>query len=308
MPEAADEKAKLRGELLAALAYFDLFDYPLTAPELRRWRWGGSGGAPALSDTLAALDDPAVGESGGYYFLAGRQGNVGVRQRRYRLAERKFRLARRFARWASLLPSVRLIAVCNSLALSNADRDSDIDLFLVCRPGTLWATRLFIVGVLKLLGLRPTRDRHADRFCLSFFLSESALDISRLALPDGDVYLPYWVATLVPVFDAGGVMDRFLDANAWIRRDLPGAGGREMGRRRDLAAARARGRALLAFLRAADAPARRLQISRLPEAVARLANLDSRVVVSDDILKFHVTDRREAYQRLFLERRIALGL
>ncbi len=298
---------KLRNELLAALAYFDLFDYPLTAAELRRWRWCGDEAAPGLSEVLAALNDPAVGESGGYYFLAGRGATVAVRQRRYRLAERKFRLARRFARWARLLPSVRLIAVCNSLALSNADSASDIDLFLVCRPGTLWATRLLIVGALKLFNLRPTRDRHADRFCLSFFLSESSPDISGLALPGGDVYLPYWIASLVPVFDAGGVMDKFLEANAWVRERLPGAPARSAGPRRALPS-RSAAAPLLSALRAADAPARRIQLRRLPADAARLANLDSRVVVSDDLLKFHVTDRREYYQRLFAERLRALQL
>ena len=44
--------------------------------------------------------------------------------------------------------------------------------------------------------------------------------------------------------------------------------------------------------------------------VVTLTTGDPHIVelVSDDILKFHVTDRREAYQRLFLERLRALGL
>lgn len=308
MPVA--QKTDVRDSLLAALAFFDIFNYPLTLAEIRRWRYDASGRADAqvgAGELLGLLSGPPLASAQGYYFLSGRESTVAARQRHYRLAENKFRKARRLARLARLLPSVRLIAVCNSLALSNASQDSDIDLFIICRPGTLWATRLIIAGALHLFGLRPDGDRQEDTFCVSFFLSENDMDISRLALPGGDVYLPYWIASLVPVYDAGGVLESFFAANGWIRKRLPGVCTPGGSGRRGLPPPRWNGW-LLPLLQAGDRAARRFQERRFPREIADLANRDTRVVVSDSVLKFHVNDRRAVFQKAFQERCLALGI
>src|SRR5688572_17855600 len=216
----------LRRSLAATLAYFDLFDYPLTLSELMRHRYRLPDEPPraawSASDALAALDDAAFGTKDGHWFLSGREATVDTRARRFRLAERKLARARRVASFLRYLPSVRLIAVCNSLAIANADVESDIDLFVVARPGTLWATRFAVVSALALLGLRPNDRSHADKVCMSFFVSEECTDLSRCALAPEDTYLRYWIATLLPLYDAGGAYDRFVGANAWVADRLPG--------------------------------------------------------------------------------------
>lgn len=294
----------LRRSLAATLAYFDLFDYPLTLGELMRYRYRfpdePSGAAWSAADALAALDDAAFGTKNGHWFLAGRDAIVETRARRFRLAERKLARARRVTSFLRFLPSVRLIAVCNSLAIANADVESDIDLFVVTRPGTLWATRFAVVSALALLGLRPSDRSHADKVCMSFFVSETCADLSRCALAPDDTYLRYWIATLLPLYDAGGAYGRFVSKNSWVADRLPGF------RASDVAAAVPRPprwtRALAPLIAALERPARRFQMRAFPHEIVRLANLDSRVMVSDDILKFHVNDRRQEYERRFRER------
>lgn len=290
----------LRRPLLAALAFFDLFDYPLTLAELRRCRYGGSD-AP-LSACAEALGAAGAEERDGYFFLPGRRAIVETRKRRYRLAEKKFAKAARAARFLRVLPSVRLVAVCNSLAFSNADDESDIDLFVVTAAKTAWATRFLVVGALKLFGLRPDAGSRADKLCMSFFLSEDALDIGRLALPGGDTYLHYWIAGLYPIYDAGGIMEKFFAANSWIRRRLPAATPVRVSPLRLVPPAPRASRAFLAPLRAFEPAAKRLQRAGFPEKIRAMANLDSRVVITDDILKFHVNDRRADFEKRFQER------
>src|SRR5512141_1035817 len=115
----------LRRSLLATLAYFDLSDYPLTLTELKRYRYrfpeDRADEKRPLADMLAALEAVGARTREGYWFLPGREAIVATRQRRYRLAEAKFRKARVVARFLRLLPPVRMVAVCNSLAVSNAD-------------------------------------------------------------------------------------------------------------------------------------------------------------------------------------------
>lgn len=299
--------ADLQKSLAAALAYFDVFNFPLTLPELRRFRGLPDSedrefADPTFSDILEALKGLQVGEKDGFYHLAGREQAVEERRLRYRLADRKFRRARRFARFLSWLPSVRLVAVCNSLSLAHAADGSDIDLFIVARPGTVWATRLIAAGVLAVLGLRPEQDNERDRLCLSFLVSEKALDLSGLRLPTDDAYLPYWVATLLPLYDADGTLKRLFAANSWIRRRIPGIRLQDYALGRRLEPRRSPFAALLPVFRALDAPARRVQDRVFPDRIRQMMNRDSRVVVNDDTLKFHVDDRREAVTREFRER------
>lgn len=292
----------LRRSLAATLAYFDLFDYPLTLAELMRHRYrfpDEPASSPwSAADVLAALDDVAFGTKDGHWFLAGREAVVETRARRFRLAERKLARARRVAAFLRLLPSVRMVAICNSLAIANEDVESDIDLFVVARPRTLWVTRFAVVSVLALLGLRPDDRSHADKVCMSFFVSEDCMDLSRCAFAPDDTYLRYWIATLQPVHDADGTFGRFVAANAWVKDRLPGYRAADA-----VCASPSPWAAWLAPLVAAlERPARRFQMRAFPSDIVRLANLDSRVMVSDDILKFHVNDRREEYERLFRER------
>jgi predicted nucleotidyltransferase len=304
---------RLRNSLLATLAYFDLFEYPLTLAELLRFRLlprdAASAGPCRASDALSALaDDSAFGHRDGFWFLAGREKNVETRRRRFRLAEAKRARARKVTAFLRLLPSVRMVAICNSLAIANADTESDIDLFVICRPATLWITRLLVVSVLAAFGLRPDERTHADRVCMSFFVSEAAADLSRFALAPDDTYLRYWIATLDTTYDDGGAFENFLRVNAWIHERLPAIDSQRGEREARSAEDGASRRAFLFLLKRLDGTARRLQMRMFPKAITAVANLDSRVVISDDALKFHVVDRRAEYERRFRERLRELGI
>ncbi len=300
---------QLRNSLLATLAFFDLFDYPLTFAELLRHRYRLEGEraneAWNASDVLDALKDEAFGQKDGFWFLAGREAVAGTRQRRFRLSAKKQSRARRVAAFLRHLPSVRMVAVCNSLAIANADHESDIDLFVVCAVGTLWSTRLLVVGALAVLGLRPTERTHADKVCMSFFVSEKSLDLSSYALQPNDTYLRYWIATLVPMYDANSTYARFMNANAWTHDILPGTRPDSASVTTEVPRWTA---PLFPVLRAIDAPSRRLQMKKFPSQIVSMANIDSRVVISDDVLKFHVGDRRAEFERRFREKLVELGI
>ncbi|MFC1702865.1 hypothetical protein ACFLZO_00170 [Patescibacteria group bacterium] len=295
----------LRDAVAATLTYFDLFDYPLTLQELRRYlyRYPHEGDiAPTTTDLLRTLEDPAFGSMSGFYFLVGRSGIVAVRQKRFRMAERKYRRALAFARVTRFLPSVRLISVCNSLAISNAGDKSDIDMFLVVRPGTVWATRLLVAGTLSLLRLRPTKTRHADMFCISFYVSETNMNLASVALPDGDMYLRYWIASLIPIYDTGDMMRTLVEANRDLLSDIPAVRGEQIPTARMVPLAPRWMSFLLPFLRLIEPLARWFQMRKFPESIRAKANRDSRVRISDDMLKFHVNDRRSYFEEEFSKR------
>jgi hypothetical protein len=301
--------AGVRAATLSALAFFDQLDHPLTLLELHRLRYAPGGARETtVADVLAVTTDPRIGTKDGLYFLAGREELVERRLRGYRLAEPKFRKAASAVRWLRRLPSVRMIAVCNSLAMSVPDDRSDIDLFMVVRPGFLWITRLLAAGFLALTGRRPKGERHADTICLSFLVSERALDLRPLALPGGDTYLAYWTATLLPMYDPHDVLGEVRRRNGWVQDLLPGTRAAEPVSSRIVPLSRADFRPLLPVLRALEAAARRFQIARFPERIRAIMNRDTRVVVTDHVLKFHVDDARAAFERGFRERLTSLNV
>jgi hypothetical protein len=96
-------------------------------------------------------------------------------------------------------------------------------------------------------------------------------------------------------------MRSFIAANDWIRDELPGAEPAAPAHRRLVGSRRGLGW-LLPLLRRADGWAKRRQLLWFPPQIREQANLDSRVVVADHILKFHIDDRRASYERQFRER------
>ena len=220
------------GQKTSALAFFGIFKTPITSIEAWRWHHCPDGQSVRFTEILGCLDGRCRSRYGLFRLPKSGPGNRGaepeieLRWRRYRLAEGKFRRAVRFARLARLLPSVRLVAVGNSLAWSSAEGDSDIDMFVVAAPGTVWLTRFVLGSALALTGLRPTPTVQKDRICLSFLVSQDSLDLSGLRTGKDDVYLTYWLAGLVPLYDAGGVMSGLWAANWRLRSALPSAGSR----------------------------------------------------------------------------------
>ncbi|MFA6918119.1 MAG: hypothetical protein WC285_04815, partial [Candidatus Gracilibacteria bacterium] len=107
-----------------------------------------------------------------------------------------------------------MVAVCNNLAFGKVDAKSDIDLFFVAKKGRLFIVRTFVVLFLHLCGVRRHGNKIAGRFCLSFFVDDSFLNLSSIAIKN-DIYLAYWIKTMVPVLN-DGIYSKFVEKNEWI--------------------------------------------------------------------------------------------
>jgi predicted nucleotidyltransferase len=113
----------------------------------------------------------------------------------------------------SYIPGVLCICVWNSLAMNAAHKESDIDLFIITKKNRIWTTRILITLILTLTGQRKTAKKHAEMFCLSFFITENHLDLKDIAIKN-DIYLRYWIQTLVPIINKNHTFELFLDKNS----------------------------------------------------------------------------------------------
>lgn len=209
------------------------------------------------------------------------------------------RYERRAKFWGGLLgffPFVRGVAVVNTVAMRTPDEKSDIDLFIIIKSGRLWLSRLMITIFLHLFGVRRHGKKIAGRLCLSFFATEEALEMEKIALPSDDPYLALWTATIHPIFG----YDAFARFTAKNEEFLAHYGLHFWNR---LPQKEPLKRALQWLLELpfrgffGNFLERKLRSFLLPRAQKKASALTdaSGIILSDSMLKFHNTDRREAF-------------
>jgi len=113
----------------------------------------------------------------------------------------------------NLAPFVKGVFVCNSLAFGTATVNSDIDIFVVTKRNRLYIARFYLNFLLKIFGQRTYGKKTAGRFCLSFFVDEDEMNLTKFS-KSNDYYLAYWIYSLKPIVDRNFV-SRFASKNKW---------------------------------------------------------------------------------------------
>ncbi len=155
----------------ASIFYHSIFDYPLRKGDLSRWY---------LDKRFLSLfpEKIKVVNKDDFYFVSNKEFSVPLRKRREKFSKTKVDIAKRASSVVSFLPTIRLVALTGSVAVGNADIDSDIDLMIIVRRGFLWTTRFFVYFLLLVFGVpfRRSGVKNAkDRLCLNIWLDERAL-------------------------------------------------------------------------------------------------------------------------------------
>lgn len=206
-PRAVDPDA-LEQAVLSALAYSDIFEYPLTLEEIHRYLPARA----SMDDVRRALSAlPQVDSRQGYFFLKGSSRLVNVRLARTRASRPVFRRALRFGRVLGSLPFVRMVGMTGSLAVLNLSKGADMDYFLVTQPARLWTARAFAVTFGRLMRL------FGDRLCVNILVSENALGWHI-----HDLYSARELCQMIPV-TGWEVYRRLRAANPWADDILPNA-------------------------------------------------------------------------------------
>lgn len=312
----------IQAAILRTLAYYDIFDYPLTPDEI--WRWLYQAPGEALGEVSKELVNADIDNlvqrhklirRGAYLIFPGRESLVATRTERMERSVKLWRRAASTARYLELVPFVKMIAVGNTLAIDNVRPASDIDLLIVIAPRHLWIARMLVTGIVSLLGYRRHGDKIAGRICLSFYVTTDGMNLSKLKGAEEDTYLTYWTAQVVPLID-DGTYEKYRQANAWTDARLPHAWSWEWKSKIQMpnAGLQSIKNFFQIFLTTpaghwVEALARDHQLKRIDKNIESKAKLGTtEVVISEDILKFHEQDRRAEYNTRFQTRLKELGL
>lgn len=256
----------------------------------------------------AALDDlieqHRVVAKHGRVVLPGFEELLVERDRRARIFPRKWARVQRAGWWLRWIPSVRFVAVGNTVALGSSRDEGDIDLFIVTRRGTLWLTRGLLILVAALLRRRPGQTRgERDAWCFSFFIDDANLSLEPFAIQPRDPYLVFWIRHLVPILD-DGVGTELWDAQSWAWKGRPWAfrwlPWRVISSRKKSVPA------WIAFLDRLAFHAQRYFGSKTLWGAAK--RHDTNVVLTQNTCKTHLDDRREILRSQYEKRCADLGI
>src|SRR5687768_14518849 len=198
-------------EILKVLAYFDIFDYPVSAIEIRQFSGNKSTGNEFDLALERLLWHKKISKHDDYYFLGNDSTIVKKRAIDNERAENLLKTAYKISSFLFHFPYVRGIGISGSLSKNVANENADIDFFVITKSNRLWIARTLMHLFKKFTFL--VRKEHW--FCMNYYIDEEALQIS-----DKNIYTAIEVVTLVPVC-GNGVMKRFFDANNWTRAYFP---------------------------------------------------------------------------------------
>ncbi|MGZ8553146.1 MAG: nucleotidyltransferase domain-containing protein [Chitinophagaceae bacterium] len=176
--------------ILKVLAYFDIFHYPLTKNEIRKFLDHPLSEINFEESLEQMLSDEVIFLHNDFYSL---QNNSLLAQRRKegnRKAGKLLPKAFKIGRFLFHFPFVRAVFISGSLSKNFADEKADIDFFVITKANRLWIARTIMHLFKKLTFLTG----HQHYFCMNYYIDEEALLIE-----DQNIFTAMEVATLVPV-------------------------------------------------------------------------------------------------------------
>jgi hypothetical protein len=212
----------------------------------------------------------------------------------YKWRAKYLKKAKFWGRLLRIVPGIRAVAVCNSVALGTASKDSDIDLLIITTESRLWTARLLVTALFQICGVRRHGKKIAGRLCLSFFCTEKTLDFEQIAIRPKDPYLAFWVSSLIPLFGKT-TFEKIAAINRGfvLRHQIK---IRFANRLEDVSKGRSVLRSMLERM-LPDWLEQKIKRHFLPRTLAKYEKLSDKsgTIINDDMLKFHNTDARHKF-------------
>jgi len=202
---------EIKENILATLAYFDIFNYPLTSGEIYLFLKNRCGQSEYEDALKCLIGSRSIYRFDRFYSLKNDPTLITRRHEGNKKAAELIKIAGGVSDMLIKFPYVRGIAISGSLSKNFADENSDIDLFIITAPNRLWIARTLMHAFKKLTFLVNKQDY----FCMNYYIDEQELEIVEKT-----IYTAIEIVTLMPL-QGDAQFERFYSANAWTRNYLP---------------------------------------------------------------------------------------
>jgi predicted nucleotidyltransferase len=151
------------------------------------------------------IDQKIVIKVGDFYLSGCGSECIEKRQKGNEMAAKAMIKARERASLISKFPFVEAVGVSGSLSKGYYDHTSDIDFFVITKPGRLWIARTLLMLYKKIFLLNSRKY-----FCINYFMSSANLE-----LEEKNRYTATEIKTLIPM-QGKTMLERFYLKNEWI--------------------------------------------------------------------------------------------
>ena len=203
--------SEIKANILSTLAYFDIFNYPLTSGEIYLFLKNRYSQFDFNQAIKCLVESKSIYQLDKFYTLKNNSALVSHRYEGNKKAAEMIKVADRISDLLVRFPYVRGIGISGSLSKNFADEDSDIDLFIITAPNRLWIARTLMHLFKKLTFLVNKQDY----FCMNYYIDEHQLEIIEKT-----IYTAIEIVTLIPL-QGDAQFEQFYAANAWTRDYLP---------------------------------------------------------------------------------------
>jgi len=203
--------SEIKENILATLAYFDIFKYPLTGAEIYSFLRNKYDLKEFYSVLKLLCANGTVFQFEELYALRDDRSLTTRRYEGNKKAAALIKVAGKVGDFLIRFPYVRGIAISGSLSKNYADENSDIDLFIITARNRLWIARTIMHAFKKLTFL----VNRQDYFCMNYYIDEQKLEIIEKT-----TYTAIEIVTLIPL-RGKVIFEQFCAANSWTEQYLP---------------------------------------------------------------------------------------
>lgn len=195
--------------ILKWLAYFDVFQHPLTNKELSQLC---SCDVSVIKEQVQYLEKERRCFVHGEYVSINSDVESFAEQRKFKEAEagKYFNKLPRYVRLIRKFPFVKGIAISGSLSKNVMYEDGDVDYFIITQENRMWLCRTLLILFKKTVLLNSRKY-----FCLNYFVDEKNLKIR-----DQNIFTAVEIAYLLPVYNLE-LFDDLKKQNSWINNFIP---------------------------------------------------------------------------------------
>lgn len=129
---------------------------------------------------------------------------------------------RAYVKLISLFSQIKLVGLSGSISMMNANKNDDIDLFVITGKNRLFTGRFIALTLAHVLGIRRKRNEvgSKNKVCLNLFFDERNLKIPK---QKHSIFVGHEVLQMKPLINKEQIYERFLNTNQWVYELFPNA-------------------------------------------------------------------------------------
>lgn len=207
--------------ILKTLIYYDIFNFPLKAWEIHKWLIEKDASLKQVENSLKSLIKKSkIKKQNDYYFLAARKKLVRERELKELSSRHHLTIAKYISILFKLIPWIKLVGISGSLSMMGSSKKDDIDLFVITGKNRIWISRLLLIFINSLTGLRRTRREKIlsahGKICINLILDTESLEQNKK-----NIYVAHEVLQTKILWQRDEIYSDFLHTNFWAFKFLP---------------------------------------------------------------------------------------